>query len=420
MVIYSWLCNLFFILGAPFIILICLLNPKWRQGLWPKYGFTPKLQIAQNGFWLHAVSFGEVKTIEPLIKALQNIYPETPIYLSTGTKTGQDLGKKLFENILVFYCPFDFSLAINAWLKFLKPQALFIAETEIWPELLFKSAENRIPVFLINGRLTDKSIKKYKLIKPLIQKALKSFSKILVQTQADRERFLQIGASQKQIEVLGNLKFDSLQKISEPAKQALKQQLSLQKQTIVLIAGSTHSPEEEIICGLFKKLLNYFPQKDLRLILAPRHLERLSAIETICQKENLFYQKKSQIDNFKTQEVLLLDTMGELTNLYAVCHLAFLGGTWAKVGGHNPLEPANYQLPIFVGPHTYKIAELAEQLKEIKLMQQIEDPNLLFDEVCHKINNLQFETGTIASPAVLKRSLQIIQDYLITIQTRQA
>ena len=148
---------------------------------------------------------------------------------------------------------------------------------------------------------------------------------------------------------------------------------------------------------------------------------KLSPFQVICQiRFELIQIMRCQIDNFKAQEVLLLDTMGELTNLYAVCHLAFLGGTWAKVGGHNPLEPANYQLPIFVGPHTYKIAELAEQLKEIKLMQQIEDPNLLFDEVCHKINNLQFETGTIASPAVLKRSLQIIQDYLITIQTRQA
>lgn len=407
MFIYRLLSCLFFIIGAPLIILVCLLNPKWREGLWQKYGFVPKTKLIKQGIWLHAVSFGEVKTIEPLVRALQSNLPKTPIYLSTGTRTGQDLAQKLFENVFVFYCPFDFYFAVKQWLNFLQPKMLLIAETEIWPELLIQAYKAKAKIFLINARLTDKSIKKYKFVKPIIQKALASFNKILAQTEDDQKRFLQIGAEEKQLKVLGNLKFASMQKISNQSQQDLKAQLNLQNQTFVLIAGSTHSPEEEIICQIFQKLLQYFPQKDLRLILAPRHLERLSEIENILKKENLIYQKKSNLKNFEPQQILLLDTMGELTSLYSVCNLAFLGGTWAKIGGHNPLEPAAYGLPIFVGPYTYKISELVEQLIEAKLLQQIENHDLLFEAICKSVEFKPL-VKTLRTNNILEQTLKII------------
>lgn len=360
----------------PIIVLVSLCVPKWREGLAQKYGFFDTEvfdELAKNTIWVHAVSYGEVKTVAPFIEELQNKFPEHKVFFSTGTLTGQKLARELFKkNTFVFYCPFDFYFAVKNWLDLIRPKFMVFVETEIWPELLFSASERKIPAFIINARLTERSVKRYKLLKPLFSQIMLCFTKIFAQSKADQERYLQIGAKPEQIEVLPNLKFDSMQTVTVFEQEQLKKQLNILNNTLVLIAGSTHAGEEEIVLKVFESLVIKFPDKDLRLILVPRHVERIKEVEEICHKFSFSFLKMSAENNlsqFTEKQVLLVDLMGKLGPLYAVSSIAMLGGTWAKVGGHNPLEPAAYGLPILVGPHTYKITDLVIALTEDNLLK---------------------------------------------------
>lgn len=356
---------------------------KWKESLPEKMGFIPDeffINRNKQNIWLHAVSFGEVKTIEPLIYELQRSFPLAQIWLSTGTKTGQDLAKKTFQDIRVFYCPFDFYFALNNWFSVIKPDLLLIAETEIWPEMLFQCKRRKVSAFLINARLTDKSTRNYKFIYPIIQSALNCFANIYAQSETNKKRFCALGAKEENIRIFPNLKLDAAYDLKQNIKPEIIEQL---KNTLgferdnkeikpkrILIAGSTHKGEEDFIVDIFKNCLSN-ESFDWYLILAPRHLERLSEIENLCKNKNLNYIKRSEFvsnnENHKTlnsSSVLLLDSMGELGLFYALADIAFIGGTWANIGGHNPLEATVWDLPICIGSYNYKINDLTESLKE--------------------------------------------------------
>ncbi len=376
--IYRALSLLFFIFAMPFIVFIGQLVAKWKESIPQKMGFIPDEFFINNkrqNIWVHAVSFGEVKTIEPLIYELQKSFPLAQIWLSTGTKTGQDLAQKTFRNIRVFYCPFDFYFALNNWFSVIKPDLVLITETEIWPEILLQCKQRKIPAFLINARLTDKSTRNYKFIYPIIKNALNCFTAIYAQSENNKKRFMALGAKENNISVFPNLKFDSAfnlkQNIKPETINQLKNSFGLEsgnnnsKPKQILIAGSTHSGEEDFIIDIFKNcLIN--ESFDWHLILAPRHLERLSEIETLCKNKNLNYSKTTEFNNktLSSGSVLLLDTMGELGLYYTLANIAFIGGTWANIGGHNLLEAVIWNLPICIGQYNYKINDLTESLKE--------------------------------------------------------
>ena len=452
--LYRIVSSIIFLLGLPVIALLCLSVAKWREGLDQKLGLPDtdallrsrlldllhrnndsELQPEQllesketENIWLHAVSFGEVKTIEPLVYALQEAFPTHKICLSTGTQTGQQLAQKLFsdrtqnprlkKDCFVFYYPFDFYFAVKNWFSALKPKFVIVAETEIWPEFLFQCMQRRVPVFIVNGRLTDRSVSKYRLIKPLMQEALRAFKGIFVQSEADQKRFFQIGATEEQVEVLSNMKFDALPQLQPERLQALKAELNLKQHSRVLIAGSTHKGEEELACQLYVALLKRHPNVDLRLIIAPRHLERLNEVEDACKTKQLQYIKRSDgTNNF--DQVLILDTLGELNLFYGISQIALLGGTWTNVGGHNPLEAALYGIPIFAGPHTHKITDLVSQLEEMRLMHQISELTVLLDKVSEIIGSSSTEEVSRQAQQLIKeqmgavrRSVELIKHYL--------
>ena len=394
-----------FFAALPFIVLISLVVSKWRAGLSEKLGFIKfsKDILSNKNIWVHAVSYGEVKTVEPLIYELQKAFPEYNLCLSTGTQTGQNLAKSLFshnsnnskllKNIFVFYCPFDFYFSVKSLMNKLNPKMLIVAETEIWPEMLAQAKQKAIPTFLVNARLTNRSVNRYKFLKPIFGQVLKTFTGIYTQSERDKIRFLEIGALSERMKVLPNLKFDSMQKAQPEKVDELKQELNIKANSIVLIAGSTHKGEEELICKLFSSLLSHFHNKnlnlDLRLILAPRHLDRVHEVESICKNHKLIFRKRSQNNarEFEAGQALLLDTMGELSQMYAVSDIALLGGTWAKIGGHNPLEAAVNNIPILVGEHIYKISDLADQLAELGLLFQTISDESLFTKTLELIQN---------------------------------
>ncbi len=433
---------MFFILGLPWIVSLCLCVSKWREGIDQKFGFidmnvllkgrllnivdsieaNPEQMLeslqSQN-IWLHAVSFGEVKTVEPLIYSLQEAFPACRICISTGTKTGQDLAKKLFsskaqnpllkKDCFVFYCPFDFYFAVKNWLTALRPKFIIIAETEIWPELLFQARQQNIPAFIVNGRLTDKSVQKYKAIKPLMKEALQAFKIIFAQSKLDADRFKVIGAAEEQVQIVDNLKLDSMKCLPTEVVASIKDQLGILNSTFILIAGSTHAGEEEIVFEVYKFLVNKYPDNDIRLILAPRHLERLAEIESLCASKLLISTRKSALSHeTDIWKLLILDTMGELSSLYSVANIAFIGGTWVDIGGHNPLEAAAYGMPIFVGSYTYKITDLVELLKEKSFLYQIENLEELKLRVLNLYENRNdFQKAGLTQPKSV--SLQMIE-----------
>jgi len=280
----------------------------------------------------------------------------------------------LFAEHVVFYCPIDFYFIVKKYFDVIKPKKFIIAETELWFELLFQA--KKIPCYLANARLTERSFKSYSLpvLKNITQIALDSFDMIFAQSKSDATRFAQLGISLEKIKILGNLKFDNLPKTLQAPSPRIN------NNEIVFIAGSSHQKDEEIILEAFNQVKLKNSAKSLQLIIAPRHLERIEQTEKFCQKYNLKYFRKSNIEcplsgdgeSLGEKDVLILDTMGELSSFYRMADLAFLGGTWAKVGGHNPLEPLASGIPVLVGEHTFKISDLTDDLINRKLVFRTE------------------------------------------------
>lgn len=328
------------------------------------FGIQPKI-------WIHAVSVGEIIAVSGLIKRLAQDYE---IILSTITDTGQKIAFQRFKDypVKVIYLPFDIPCAINRTLRFFKPSILILTETELWPNLIFLSSK-KIPVILVNGRLSEKSFKGYRKLKFFFNHLLKKLSLLCVQEDSYKERFINIGAEDRKIYVTGNMKFDI----------ELKETSFIWESSIirpVILAGSTHKPEEEIILDAFLNL-------DINgtLILTPRHPERFSEVESIIKtkiaesnREILFLKLSEITSAFSLQPktlILLVDQMGILDSLYRVCDLAIIGGSFIPHGGQNPLEPAYWKKPIVCGPYMYNFPFIEEFIKE-KACRMVDSINL--------------------------------------------
>ena len=288
----------------------------------------------------HGVSVGEVIALENLIKLSYETFKDCKILITTGTKTGQDIAKKKYSEIAdtITYFPFDFPFSVRQFFKNNRPDLILMAETELWPFFAAYAKKKNIPLLLINGRISDDSFKTYKYFGWFFKHILSCYTGIYTQSEDDKEKFIKIGASSNKTEVMKNLKFD-IKKNPTP--------LNFDKgEEKILIAGSTHKGEDEIVLETFKNLRYDFPY--LKLILAPRHLDRISSI--IDLMGDFKYGKRSNNDNFKENDVILLDTLGELSRMYSIADIAFIGGSFNNTGGHNPLEAVIYSKPVISGP----------------------------------------------------------------------
>ncbi|KJR41213.1 3-deoxy-D-manno-octulosonic-acid transferase [Candidatus Magnetoovum chiemensis] len=293
--------------------------------------------------WIHAVSVGETICALPLVDKLYSISTKN-IVISTVTDTGQEIAKSRTKgkDIKIIYVPFDTSLAVKQAFKTIKPNVLIIMETELWPALIHEAHLNKIPVILLNGRISNKSFKKYLLIKTFLKPVLDKITFFAMQDDLYAERIIKMGAQEKRVRNIGNLKYDV-----KPPTEARQWTKSLSSP--VIVAGSTHDGEEEIILKAYKKLKKDIPR--LSLILAPRHPQRFAAVESIIKNTGLNFIKRSQIENNAVNnDIVLLDTMGELSSVYGIADAAVMGGSFMPKGGHNLLEPAFFAKPIVCGP----------------------------------------------------------------------
>lgn len=340
--------------------------PAYRQRWLERYGFC-KNKVKPNGILVHAVSVGETIAAIPLIKALQQKYPQLPITVTTMTPTGSEQVKSLLkDSVSHVYLPYDLPGAIKRFLKTTKPKIVIIMETELWPNLISQCYKQKIPLIIANARLSERSAARYGKLGKAVKQLFSKISMVAAQNQQDGERFVSLGLPADHLAITGSIKFDiNLSNEQRQNINQLKQQWQLKRP--VLIAASTHSGEDEIILTAFKKLL--LKHANLLLILVPRHPERFKTVEKLISDNGFNYLKRStnQIPTEQTQ-IVLGDTMGELVELYAMADIAFVGGSLVKQGGHNPLEPALHHIAIITGEYFFNFQVICEQLIEAQGM----------------------------------------------------
>jgi 3-deoxy-D-manno-octulosonic-acid transferase len=370
--LYNILATFFLILLVPYFLLRSLFQERFLKEMTERMGFFPNLST-KKVIWVHAASVGEVLCSAPLLKKIKKEFPNFEILLTTMTLTGNETAKThIPEANHVLFLPIDHPLIIRRAIRRMALNLLLIAETELWPNLLRSCGKKNIPIILFNGRISKKSFRRYLFLKFFFKESLKYISLFLMQTEEDRNRIIEIGASSDKTRVTGNLKFDQTSSnFTEEGIAEMARSLGLQGKEDILIAGSTHSEEEEIILGLLKVLRESHPH--IILILAPRHLERLEEVERTLEKESLSWKRRTSLSVEQEQyhekikqlpEVILLDTMGELMGFYSLGTLVFIGGSLVPVGGHNPLEPLFFKKCVLFGPHMFNFLEISHLLIE--------------------------------------------------------
>jgi 3-deoxy-D-manno-octulosonic-acid transferase len=361
------------ILGAPWWLWKMATTHKYREGLPERLGRIParlarapaRLSPAKPVIWLHAVSVGEVLAVSRLVSELDRAFPGHQLFISTTTQTGQALARERFGVNRVFYCPLDLPWAVSTYLNALQPNMLILAETEFWPNLLNGCFRRNIPVAVVNARISDRSWPRYRRLRRLWQPFLTRLSAVLAQSETDAERLRAIGCSPDRVSVAGNLKFDVR---SAQEAEATVQLEALGQGLRFIVAGSTLEGEEAPLIDAWPTLLESDPH--LVLVLAPRHPERFAAVASLLASSSLPWVKRSDwrtqpIDKLKPlsgAQIVLLDTIGELASVYSLATVAFVGGSLIPAGGHNPLEPAQFGVPIVMGPHYANFRAIARDL----------------------------------------------------------
>jgi 3-deoxy-D-manno-octulosonic-acid transferase len=353
--------------GAPWWLWKRATTHKYQEGLGERLGRVRAFNDlrARPVIWLHAVSVGEVLAVSRLVGELDRAFPEFQLLISTTTRTGQDLARQRFGASRVFYCPLDLPWAVRAYLNALQPRLLILAETEFWPNLLNGCFRRSIPVAVVNARISDRSWPRYRLLKRLWQPILERISRVLAQSETDAERLKAIGCLPERVLVAGNLKFDVRAAAEADAARILKR---LAMSLRLLVAGSTLEGEESALVEVWPQLLAADPQ--LAMVLAPRHPERFAAVAALLDQPGIGWVKRSdwlpQADDsiaaIRPGQIVLLDTIGELASVYSLAAVAFVGGSIVAAGGHNPLEPAQFGVPIVMGPNYVNFRAITEDL----------------------------------------------------------
>ncbi len=350
------------------------------SALFERFGY---LSPAEKGkvdghetIWVHAVSVGETIAAKSLLKELKRRFPQKKIVLSNVTETGRSISLKLPEADLCLYFPFDYGFAARRILDSVKPSLVIIVETEIWPNFLRAARRREIPVVLVNGRISDRSFVRYKRLRCVFQRVLADFSDFCMQTAEDADRIAAMGANPEKIHVTNNLKYDiPVSQLNKERFTDLRDAYRIPPPVTVFTAGSTHQGEEELIIRTYKELTG--ENRNIFLVLAPRHPERAAKVSELLRSEGIAHRMRSGLDEhsclFRPGEALLLDTVGELTSLYAISDLVFVGGSLVPVGGHNILEPASLKVPVIFGPYMSNFREIAEKIIKLNGAVQVAD-----------------------------------------------
>jgi 3-deoxy-D-manno-octulosonic-acid transferase len=444
---WKLLYNLGLFLAAPIIVGVLVAKPRCRRGFLQRMGFEdglsglfglsrrpdrPDRPNRQDGpdrpsgadrpvIWVHAVSLGEAVAAVPLVKALHERHPDYRYIVTTVTETGREAVEQRLEGVAEHrYAPMDFSWAVTSMVDRLRPALYLFVETELWPNLLWTLRDRRVPTILVNGRLSSRSFRRQDItgIRSLYRSVLRSITLCLMQSDRDRQRIVALGADPEAVHTTGNIKFDQPLPVIE-GETSLRRSFGLQEGERLILAGSTHSGEEELLVSAYGRIVNAHPSAVL--MLAPRHIERVDQVEAMIRDAGFAVQRKSRIGERGTgPRVIILDTRGELARAYREAVVAFVGGTLVPVGGHNLLEPAVWGRPVLFGPYTDHCAETAALLNEAgggRRVMGVEDmvrccTEWLSDQdVCEAVGQAA-KRVVLDNQGALKRSLELIESCL--------
>ena len=369
---YSLLLSLGLLVLIPYFLYQALAHGKYLEGLRQRFGSLPPITGQRPLIWLHCVSVGETQAARPLVERLKREFPNHALAISTITRTGQKLAADVFSHAdAVFYFPFDWRWSVRRALRAVNPSVVLLMETELWPNFLRECKKRQIPVALVNGRISRQSYRRYSSIKFFLKRVLESVDVAVMQSDADASRLQDLGMRTDRIRTAGNLKFDAGSTSSTVPKTAeIRERFALHDGAPLILAASTHAPEEKIILDSFTGVRGSQP---VRLMLAPRHPERFAEVASVIQSCGLTWARRTNAANSSdaTADVILLDTIGELPAIYALATIVFVGGSIVDRGGHNVLEPAAAGVPVVTGAHTHNFHAIVALMNEANALVQL-------------------------------------------------
>lgn len=367
---------------SPYFLYAALRKGKYRAGWSSKlFGLVPRRTGWRSCVWFHAVSVGEVQLLGPVITEIERRRPRLDIVISTTTRTGFEVATKKYAGHTVFYCPLDFTWSTTTAMRRMRPDVLVLAELELWPNLIRTARASGARVAVVNGRLSDRSFRGYRRIRPLVSRLLQSIDLIAAQNENYAERFVALGADPAHVRVTGSVKFDGAQSDrNNPRTMALRALAGLANDDVVFVAGSTQRGEETAAVEVFRALKDEHAR--LRLILVPRHPERFDTVARMLDESGLPWQRRSLLENgdggllperpegYFAQKtpvpfaprVLLVDTVGELGAWWGTANIGFVGGSLGSRGGQNMIEPAAYGAAVCFGPNTQNFRDVVAAL----------------------------------------------------------
>jgi 3-deoxy-D-manno-octulosonic-acid transferase len=367
-VLYSLLILLFGVIASPYLAYQAIRYKKYIGSLRQRMGYLPvSFNLdGEESIWIHAVSVGETLTVRALVSDLKRRYPNLRIFLSTTTMTGQQVGRRNVADVDgVFYFPFDLTFVVRRTLRLVKPRLFIMMETEIWPNLLRQCKRTGVATMMVNGRLSSRSYPRYKMVKPFFRKVLADVDRFCMQNEESARRLIDIGAEPSRVVVTGSLKFDSIEKPVAAAFEGRGQNRVLRyfrmsPARAVVVAGSTMRDEEQFVLQAFRRIKGTLANP--LLIIAPRHPERFGEVAQLTRDQAFVTARRSDlpIDAEPRADVVILDTIGELAQVYQIATAVFVGGSLVDAGGHNILEPAVFGKPILFGPHMQNFKEIAD------------------------------------------------------------
>lgn len=367
-VLYSLLILILGVIVSPYLAYQAIRYKKYIGSLGQRMGYLPvSFNLdGEESIWIHAVSVGETMTVRALIADLRRRYPTLRIFLSTTTMAGQQVARRNVQDVdAVFYLPLDLALIVRRTLRLVKPRLFVMMETEIWPNLLRQCKRMGVATVMVNGRISSRSYPRYKIARPFFRRVLGDVDRFCMQTEESARRVIDIGAEPAKVVVTGSLKFDSLDlstatTVDGRGQNRVLRYFRMASGRPVIVAGSTMREEEQLVLQAFKRIKANTTNP--LLIIAPRHPERFAEVAQLARDQAFVTAKRTDllIDAEPRADVVVLDTIGELAQVYQIATAVFVGGSLVDTGGHNILEPAVYGKPIVFGPHMHNFKEIAD------------------------------------------------------------
>lgn len=393
------------IVASPWLAWQAARTGKYREG-WPAklFGQVPRRKSNGRCVWIHAVSLGEVSLINSLVAELRRRHPTWQIVISTTTLTGHDLAKTRYADLPVFYFPLDFTWAVNRALRRIRPDVLVLAELELWPNLIRAAKRRDVKIAVANGRLSDNSFRGYTRLGRLVRPMLQGLDLVTAQNATYAQRFTSLGTPDANVHVTGSLKFDGAQTDRRnPATLKLRQLADFDDRDIVLLAGSTQEPEEQLAIDAYKWLSQRYPR--LRLVIVPRHPERFAEVGRTLSASGLIWEKRSGWGvrgGNREVHVLLVDQVGELAAWWGTATIAYVGGSMGERQGQNMIEPAAYGCAVSFGPKTRNFRDVVSALLAAEAATVVHDGRELtaFVERCLADPGFAAEQGRRAAAVV--------------------